>query len=73
MAKHLLRRKGNHWNVKVDHHAKLVHRSGNLVSQVVQNLNIVFGKGSRHQHAPIEDGKAPMWNKKSIFVTCLIR
>jgi hypothetical protein len=30
------------------------------------NLNIVFGKGSSCEHAPSEDGKAPMW-KKLIF------
>jgi hypothetical protein len=26
VAKHPLRRKGNHWNGQADHHAKLIHQ-----------------------------------------------
>ena len=34
---------------------------------MVKSLRVVFGKGPGSVPVPNEDGKAPMWNKKSIF------
>ncbi|WVZ50279.1 hypothetical protein U9M48_001550 [Paspalum notatum var. saurae] len=50
-----------------DHRNRTIHRDGKVVFQMVKNLRVVFGKGSGSQPVPNEDGKAPMWKKKSIF------
>ena len=34
---------------------------------MVKNLKVVLGKGYGRQPVPKENGKAPMWKKKSIF------
>ncbi|WVZ49427.1 hypothetical protein U9M48_000792 [Paspalum notatum var. saurae] len=65
-CKHQLRKKGKHFRHD-DHRNKLLHRDGKMVFQMVKNLTVVFGKGSGSQPVPNEDGKAPMWKKKSIF------
>ena len=35
--------------------------------QMVKNLRVVLGKGSGGRSVQNEDGKAPMWKKRSIF------
>jgi Transposase family tnp2/Domain of unknown function (DUF4218)/Domain of unknown function (DUF4216) len=66
-ARHQIRKKGNHFNGQGDHRTKPMHRNGSHVFQMVKNLRVVFGKGSGSQPVPNENGKAPMWKKKSIF------
>jgi len=67
LGKHPLRKKGKHFNGDADHRTKPTHRNGHRVFQMVKDLKVVLGKGSGRQPAQKENGKAPMWKKKSIF------
>ena len=56
-----------HFNGKPDHRVKPTHRNGTCVFAMLKDLKIVFGKGHGSKPIPSEDGKAPMWKKKSLF------
>ncbi|WVZ57977.1 LOW QUALITY PROTEIN: hypothetical protein U9M48_008299 [Paspalum notatum var. saurae] len=60
-------KKGKHFNGKEENFGKPIHRSGKLVFEMVKSLSVVFGKGPGSVPVPNENGKAPMWKKKSIF------
>jgi hypothetical protein len=48
-------------------HKEPLHHDGKLVFSILEDLKVVFGKGSGRQSVPNDkDGHAPMW-KKSIF------
>ena len=66
IPKHQLRRKSKHFG-EADHRSKPIHRDGKYRFSVVKDLRVVFGKGPGSQPVPNEDGRAPMWKKKSIF------
>ena len=63
---HPLRKKGKHFKGKAEHQTKPDNRSGEDVFNMVQDVQVVFGKGPGSQHVPNDaNGHAPMW--KSIF------
>ena len=66
-TKHPVKRKGKHWSGQVDHRGKPILRNGKLVFEMVKNLRVVLGKGSGGRSVQSEDGKAPIWKKRSIF------
>nr|AAX94965.1 transposon protein, putative, CACTA, En/Spm sub-class [Oryza sativa Japonica Group]ABA92676.1 transposon protein, putative, CACTA, En/Spm sub-class [Oryza sativa Japonica Group] len=66
-ANHPVRKKGKHFEHKVDHRMKPKHRSGKTMFAMVKDLKVVFGKGSGSQPIESEDGHAAMWKKNSIF------
>ncbi|WVZ57983.1 hypothetical protein U9M48_008305 [Paspalum notatum var. saurae] len=66
-GKHPARKKGKHFNGKEENRGKPIHRSGKVVFEMVKSLRVVFGKGLGSVPVPNENGKAPMWKKKSIF------
>jgi hypothetical protein len=52
---------------KADHRTKLRHICGKIVFEMVKDIKVVFGKGPSSISVPSVEGRAPMWNKKSIF------
>ena len=67
-SRHLLRKKGKHFNGEADHRKKPTHRTGDDVFGMVKDLKVIFGKGPGRQSVPNDaNGHAPMWKKKSIF------
>ena len=36
--------------------------------EMVKDIKVVFGKGPRRKLVQSDDGRAPMWKKKSIFL-----
>jgi hypothetical protein len=66
--KHVLRKKGKHFNGEADTRSKPTRRTGDDVFDMVKDLKVIFGKGPGRQPVPNDaDGHAPMWKKKSIF------
>ena len=65
---HQCRKKGKHFKGEADHRKKPAMRSGDHVLAMVNDLHVIFGKGSGGL-AVLNDaeGQAPMWKKKSIF------
>ena len=61
--KHTLRRRHAHYDEKADHRTKPRHRCGKMV----KDIKVVFGKGPGSRSVQSDDGRAPMWKKKSIF------
>ncbi|WVZ83355.1 hypothetical protein U9M48_030513 [Paspalum notatum var. saurae] len=66
-GKHPVRKKGKHFNGKKENRVKPIHRSGKVVFEMVKSLRVIFGKGPGSVTVSDENGKAPMWKKKSIF------
>ena len=52
---------------KADHRTKPRHRCGKIVFEMVKDIKVVFGKGPSSRSVQSDDGRAPMWKKKSIF------
>jgi len=67
-VRHQVRKKGKHFKGQGDHRTKPMHRTGNDVFEMVKDLEVVFGKGPGSQSDPSDNGLAPMWKKKSIFL-----
>ena len=65
--KHPLRRRHAHYDGKADHRTKPRHRCGKMVFEMVKDIKVVFGKGPNNKSVQSDDGRAPMWKKKSIF------
>ena len=66
--KHVLRKKGKHFNGKAETRMKHVPRTGAKVFGMVKDLKVIFGKGLGRQSIPNDAaGHTPMWKKKSIF------
>ena len=65
--KHPLRRRHDHYGGKAGHRTKPRHRCGKMVFQMVKDVKVVFGKGPGSRSVQSDDGRAPMWKKKSIF------
>jgi hypothetical protein len=65
--KHQVQKKGKHFKGTADHRTKLMHRSGRGVFNMVNDIEVVFGKGPGSQPVLSENEMAPMWKKKSIF------
>ena len=40
---------------------------GKMVFEMVKDIKVVFGKGPSSRSVQSDDGRAPMWEKKSIF------
>ena len=40
---------------------------GKMVFEMVKDIKVVFGKGQDNRSVQSDDGRAPMWKKKSIF------
>ena len=38
-----------------------------MVFEMVKDIKVVFGKGPGNRSVQSDDGRAPMWKKKSIF------
>ena len=70
--KHPLRRRHDHYGGKADHRTKPRHRCGKMVFVMVKDVKVVFGKGPGSRSVQSDDGRAPMWKKKSIFGIYLI-
>jgi hypothetical protein len=67
-TKHPFRKKGKYFKGEADHRNKPVHRMGEDIFGMVNNLKVIFGKDPGSQSAPNDaNGHAPMWKKKSIF------
>ncbi|WVZ84962.1 hypothetical protein U9M48_031927 [Paspalum notatum var. saurae] len=71
-GKHLVRKKGKHFNGKEENHGKPIHHSGKLVFKMVKSRSVVFGKGPG-SHVPNENEKAPMWKKKIYILVLDVR
>ena len=67
LTNHPLRKKCKHFNGKLDNHTKPAYHNGTHLFSMVKDLKLVFGKGLGTKHVLSEDGKAPMWKKKSLF------
>ena len=67
LIKHPLRRRHAHYGGKADHRTKPRHRCGKMVFEMVKDIKVVFGKGPNSKSVQSDDGRAPMWKKKSIF------
>jgi hypothetical protein len=52
---------------QADHRTKPIHQSGMQVFDMVNDIEVVFGKRPGSQPVPSENEMAPMWKKKSIF------
>jgi hypothetical protein len=65
--KHPLRRKHAHYSEKADHHTKPRHRCAKMVFKMVKDIKVVFEKRPGSRSVQSDDGRAPMWKKKSIF------
>ena len=65
--KHPLRRKHAHYGEKADHRTKSRHRCGKMMFEMVKDIKVVFGKGPNNRSVQSDDGRAPMWKKRSIF------
>ena len=68
--KHPTRKKGKHFNGEACREPKPKERSGADVFAMVKDLDhiVTFGKGPGGRSVPRDDdGRAPMWKKKSIF------
>ena len=52
---------------KSDHRTKPRHRCGKIVFEMVKYIKVVFGKGPGNRSVQSDEGRAPMWKKKSIF------
>ena len=62
-----LRKRGNHFKGKAEHQIKPDNRSGEDVFNMVNDVQVVFGKGPGSQPIPNNANEhAPMW-KKSIL------
>ena len=66
-VKHSIRRRHDHYGGKADHRTKPRHRCGKIVFEMVNDIKVVFGKGSSSKSVHSDDSRAPMWKKKSIF------
>src|SRR4051812_8110541 len=65
---HQCRKKGKHFKGEADHRKKPAMRTGDHVLAMVNDLHIIFGKGPGVVSVMNDDeGRAPMWKKKSIF------
>jgi hypothetical protein len=65
---HPLTKKGKHFKGEADHRGKPIHRTGEDVFSMVNELKVIFGKGPGSQSVPNDsNGHTPMWKKKSIF------
>ena len=65
--KHPLRRKHDHYSEKADHHTKPRHCCAKMVFKMVKDIKVVFEKRPGSRSVQSDDGRAPMWKKKSIF------
>jgi len=65
---HVVRKKGKHFEGEADHQKKPVHRTGDDIFGMVEDLEVIFGKGPGGTSVPNDAaGHVPMWKKKSIF------
>src|ERR1041385_6367486 len=66
---HIVRKKGKHFNGEADHRKKPKLPKGADVFGMVNDLEVIFGKGPGSQSVPkdVVTGHAAMWKKKSIF------
>jgi len=65
---HPVRKKGKHFNGKVDHRTQPRNRTGDDILEMVKDTKVVFGKGRGSEPIPkVAQGHAAMWKKKSIF------
>ena len=74
-----MRKKGKHFKGKLETCAKPMFRDGKLAfsmikdvrvvfGKMIKDVRVVFGKGRGSQQVPNdENGRAPMWKKKSIL------
>ena len=60
--KHPLRRRHAHYDGK-----EIIIPSGKMVFEMVKDIKVLFGKGHGSRSVQSDDGRAPMWKKKSIF------
>ena len=65
--KHPLRRRHAHYGGKADHRTKPSHHCGKMMFEMVKDIKVVFRKGPGSGSVQSDDGRAPMWKKKSIF------
>ena len=65
--KHPLMKKHAHYGGKTDHRKKLKHHCGKRVFEMVKDIKVVFRKRHGIRLVPSDDGRTPMWKKKSIF------
>ena len=65
---HPLRKDGKHFKGEQELRLKPVHCGGKRVHSMLQGVEVIHGKGPGSKPAPKDDnGRAPMWKKKSIF------
>ena len=67
---HQCRKKGKHFKGEADHRKKhaIRIRTGDHILPMVNDLQVIFGKGPGGLSVPNDDeGRAPMWKKKSMF------
>ena len=61
-------KKGKHFKGEVDHRKKPALRTGDHILAMVNDLQVIFGKGPGGLSVSNDaEGRAPMWKKKSIF------
>ena len=67
-ANHAVRKKGKHWKGVTDNRKKPTLPKGDVIYDMVKDIDVIFGKGPGAQSVPKEDANhVAMWKKKSIF------
>ena len=62
------RKKGKHFKGEADHRTKPTRPTGDVIYDMVKDLEVIFGKGPGGQSVPNDaNNHVPMWKKKSIF------
>ena len=65
---HQCRKKGKHFKGDADHRKKPTIRTSDHLLAMVNDLQVIFGKGPNGLSVPNDtEGRTPMWKKKSIF------
>jgi len=68
LANHPLRKEGKHFKGEQEMRSKPLHHCGKHLHSMLKDVEVIYGKGHGSKPAPKdENGRAPMWKKKSIF------
>ena len=65
---HVRKRGGKHFKGEADHRTKPTLPNGDVIHDMVKDVEVIFGKGPGGQSVPHDaHGHVPMWKKCSIF------
>jgi hypothetical protein len=66
-TRYLVRRKGKYFKGEADHRQKPIHRTGEVVFAMVNNLKLIFGKGPRCQPVPNEANRHAPCGRRNLY------